>query len=112
MALFSIDELTSGQWLLTSADADLRTQPVHGMKLVFRNEPAGLRGCRVNWNNGHEVQLTGVTFDGITLEIQMAGVSPSLKMEVVGDDAFIGSWIERVVEGVPAPRLRMIKLAD
>jgi hypothetical protein len=104
-----IDQLASGQWLLTAADWDLETQPLHGMKLVFHNEPAGLRGCWVNWGSGEEVPLTEVMFDGTNLEIDMSGLSRNLKMEAAGD-IFVGSWTGPVPDNIPVPRLKMVKL--
>ena len=44
MTQMTIETLVIGEWLLLGAGEDPEKSPVHGVKLVFHNDPGGLVG--------------------------------------------------------------------
>ena|SRR5271157_3343535 len=119
MARISIKTLAVGKWLLLAAEADPEKRPVHGMKLVFHDDPGGFRGAIVNWVTGAEIPLASVQFDGSTLKLQMEldeagraalkGETPTLVMKLV-DEHFEGDWMNSLGEKLGGPQVPKLKM--
>ena len=110
----NIDRLVADKWILLGAQEDAANIPVHGVRLVFHNGPAGLRGAIVNWNTGDETPLASLRFDGSRLELQMNpdahsnGPMPTLVTSLAGDQ-FEGYWVGATTKQASGPKLKIVR---
>ena len=104
-----------GKWHLLDGKADEVNIPQHRMDLVFKVEREQLKGAILNRNNGAEIPLANVKFDGLTLKLQMQSpdnndqtTAPTLVMTMAGDK-LEGYWMKSETEKM-GPMLKLIKL--
>jgi hypothetical protein len=88
----SFNGLLAGCWHLVAATCPEGQVPQHRVDLVFYDGPAGLRGAILSRNDGPEIPLVAVDFNGVGLRVKMsarpgapAADPPSLVMAVVAD---------------------------
>jgi len=112
-----------GRWFLTSADADLRAGPInHRVDVRFRSSADGeLRAFLIRRDNGAEMPLPHVRFDGRELELSIAfdraaSEAPLLRLRLSDEGDFVGNWFGPQLTDVPTPvatvLMRMVRFRD
>jgi hypothetical protein len=108
----SFNGLLAGYWHLVAATCPEGQIPQHRVDLVFHDGPSGLRGAIRSRNDGHEIPLAAVDFNGVGLRVKMsappsapAADLPCLVMAVVADH-FEGEWD---TPGAEHARLKLIR---
>lgn len=104
----------TGKWHLLDESADEINIPHHRMDLVFKTENEKLRGVILNRNNGAEIPLAAVEFDGATLRLRMQAPEgedptslPTLVMTMTGEK-LEGYWMKSETEKM-GPRLKLVR---
>lgn len=103
-----------GKWHLLDEGADEVNIPHHRMDLVFKMESNQLRGAILNRNNGAEIPLAAVEFDGATLRLRMQASEdeshttlPTLVMTMTGEK-LEGYWMKSETEKM-GPMLKLVR---
>ena len=110
----SHNEAIDGKWHLLAEEEDEVHIPRHRMDFVFYSEGGRFRGAIFNRNNGQEIPLASLQFDGSVLRLQMqapegkaqAGM-PTLVMQRT-HDKFEGCWMAKG-RRYPGPNLKLVK---
>jgi hypothetical protein len=109
----NIDRLVADKWILVAQDDSAKVR-AHGVRLVFHNDPAGLRGATINWNTGAEIPLASLRFDGSRLELQLNPDAnskrpmPTLVTSLAGDQ-FEGYWVDATTKQALGPKLKIVR---
>ncbi len=84
-------DVITGKWHLLDIAADEMNLPQHRVDLVFHTQPEGYRGAILRRDNGEEIPLAAVQFDGTILRLQMAAPSGKPQAEM--------PWLSMVLTG-------------